>query len=172
MFSFLSLSTCPPPAGAVFLLSVDHIGERASSGVPDVFKTWADQGWEEPVIEERFGAASRTVLTLSLKEKQRQKSVIKNGDKNRRQKSAINDREISPKTIQHLDTLLAHMESGKLYRAQELMDVVGLQVSRTRDLLNLLVKQGRIEKIGDNKNRRYQKRDPGPMDPSLKDGSL
>ena len=29
-------------------------GERAGSGVPNIFNVWADEGWEEPVIEERF----------------------------------------------------------------------------------------------------------------------
>ena len=43
-----------------------NIGERAGSGVPNIFNVWADEGWEEPVIEERFDP-DRTVLSLSFK---------------------------------------------------------------------------------------------------------
>lgn len=149
------------------MFNLINIGERAGSGVPDVFKTWADQGWEEPVIEERFGVASRTMLTLSLKENRRQKSATKIGDKNRRQRSAAN--RMSEKTRHHLERLLAYMENGQAYRTKELSEAVGLQVSRTRDLLKILVETGKIESLGDKKNRRYMKRDQGSTDPILKD---
>ena len=43
--------------------------ERAGSGVPNIFNAWEDEGWEEPVIEERFNP-DRTVLSLSFKKKQ------------------------------------------------------------------------------------------------------
>ena len=50
-----------------------NIGERAGSGVPNIFNVWADEGWEGPVIEERFDP-DRTVLTLSFVKKQAIKS--------------------------------------------------------------------------------------------------
>ena len=53
------------------MFNLINIGERAGSGVPNIFNVWADEGWEEPVIEERFDL-DRTVLSLSFK---------KNGDK-------------------------------------------------------------------------------------------
>ncbi len=37
------------------MFNLINIGEPAGSGVPDVFRTWEEQGWEEPVIEERYG---------------------------------------------------------------------------------------------------------------------
>ena len=36
------------------MFNLINIGERAGSGVPNIFNVWADEGWEEPVIEERF----------------------------------------------------------------------------------------------------------------------
>lgn len=53
-----------------------NIGERAGSGVPNIFNVWADEGWEEPVIEERFDP-DRTVLTLSFKQYDDKKPTIK-----------------------------------------------------------------------------------------------
>lgn len=44
------------------------IGERAGSGVPGIFNTWDDEGFETPVIEERFDS-DRTILTLSFEKK-------------------------------------------------------------------------------------------------------
>ena len=50
------------------------IGERAGSGVPDIFQTWNSQGWGEPVVEELYNP-DRTVLTLSLAPKNADKKV-------------------------------------------------------------------------------------------------
>ncbi len=36
------------------MFNLINIGERAGSGVPNIFNVWADEGWEEPIIEERF----------------------------------------------------------------------------------------------------------------------
>ena len=48
------------------MFSLIDVGERAGSGAPDVFATWANAGLPEPQIEESFGEADRTVLTLML----------------------------------------------------------------------------------------------------------
>ena len=53
-----------------------NIGARAGSGVPNIFNVWADGGWEEPVIEERFDP-DRTVLSLSFKKSGDKKAAIK-----------------------------------------------------------------------------------------------
>jgi predicted HTH transcriptional regulator len=51
------------------MFNLISIGERSGSGVPNIFNTWADEGWKEPVIEERFDP-DRTILTLEFVEKQ------------------------------------------------------------------------------------------------------
>ena len=48
------------------MFSLIDVGERAGTGVPDVFATWANAGLPEPRIEENFGEADRTILTLML----------------------------------------------------------------------------------------------------------
>ena len=55
------------------MFNLINIGERAGSGVPNIFNVWADEGWEEPVIEERFDP-DRTVLSLSFKKKVAEKA--------------------------------------------------------------------------------------------------
>lgn len=62
------------------MFNLINIGERAGSGVPNIFNVWADEGWEEPIIEERFDP-DRTVLSLSFKKSGDKKTTIKSGDK-------------------------------------------------------------------------------------------
>ena len=72
------------------------IGERAGSGVPDIYSVWESQGWIAPEVIEEY-APDRTILKLSLVEKKSEKAVqegagrgaTKNGDK----KSAIKNRQ-------------------------------------------------------------------------------
>lgn len=45
-----------------------NIGERAGTGVPDIYSVWNKQGWEEPTVVERY-EPDRTILTLSLVKK-------------------------------------------------------------------------------------------------------
>ena len=54
-----------------------NIGERSGSGVPNIFNTWEDAHWKEPVIEERFDP-DRTILTLEFMKKQAKKASDKN----------------------------------------------------------------------------------------------
>lgn len=55
------------------MFNLINIGERAGSGVPNIFNVWADEGWVEPVIEERF-EPDRTILSLKFKKKQAKKT--------------------------------------------------------------------------------------------------
>ena len=67
------------------MFNLINIGERAGSGVPNIFNTWEDEGLIEPEIEERFDP-DRTVLSLPFKKKQAiktsdKKQAIKTSDK-------------------------------------------------------------------------------------------
>ena len=55
------------------MFNLINIGERAGSGVPNIFNTWEDQGWVEPVIEEQFDP-DRTLLILSFDKKSSDKN--------------------------------------------------------------------------------------------------
>ena len=66
------------------MFNLINIGERSGSGVPNIFNTWEDEGWKEPVIEERFDP-DRTILTLEFVEKQ----VRKASEESKRRKQAV-----------------------------------------------------------------------------------
>ena len=120
-----------------------NIGERAGSGVPNIFNVWADEGWEEPVIEERFDP-DRTVLSLSFKKSDDKKPTIKSDDKK------------STKTGKQQEKILNHMEENKEYRLQDFCDLLGLKETRTKEILKPLISDGKISVIGKNKDRRYK----------------
>ena len=44
------------------------IGERAGSGIPDIYQVWENEGWQIPVIEESYNP-DRTCLSLEFAEK-------------------------------------------------------------------------------------------------------
>ena len=126
------------------MFNLINIGERAGSGVPNIFNVWADEGWEEPVIEERFDP-DRTVLSLSFKKSGDKKAAIKSGDK-----------KVTKKTQIQYDKILAFMEEGKEYGIWDFCELLNLKESRTKDILKGL--SDYIEMIGSNRDRRYKKK--------------
>ena len=131
------------------MFNLINIGERAGSGVPNIFNVWADEGWEEPMIEERFDP-DRTVLSLSFVKKQTKKTSDK--------KAAIKsgDKKVTKKTQMQYDKILDFMEEGKEYGIWDFCELLGLKESRTKDILKGLSDQ--IEIIGGNRDRRYKKK--------------
>lgn len=74
------------------------IGERAGSGVPDIYSVWENQGWIAPQVIEEY-APDRTILRLSFVKKEIDKEpAIKNSGK----KSAIKNRQKQRKDFNRL----------------------------------------------------------------------
>ena len=91
------------------IFNLVDVGERAGSGVSDIFNTWADEGWVEPMIEEQFNP-DRTFLTLEFKKSDRKKRRKKVTEKSDR-------KEVTKRTQMQIDTVLEYMEEGKWYKA-------------------------------------------------------
>ena len=122
------------------MFNMINIGERSGSGVPLIFNTWEDQGWNEPVIEERFDP-DRTILSLVFSPKQ-----VK---KNRRRKQA-------KKTDDNIKKILLYLEKNGEAKTKDISACLGLSPSRTRALLS---EMETIEALGTNTNRRYRLKD-------------
>lgn len=118
------------------MFNLINIGERAGSGVPNIFNVWADEGWEEPVIEEKFDP-DRTVLSLSFK---------KSGDK-----------KAAKKTLEKYDAILNAMQPDTWHKASEFEAIVGVKESRIKVLLKDMTEQGLIESTGNTKGKMYKK---------------
>ncbi len=61
----------PRNAGIMKMFNLIGFGERAGSGIPDIYATWREAGYIEPTVEELFGndQPNRTIVTLPLTEK-------------------------------------------------------------------------------------------------------
>lgn len=129
------------------MFNLINIGERAGSGVPNIFNVWEDEGWIEPVIEEKFDP-DRTILTLEFKKK----PLIKTGDK----KPAIKtgDKKVTKKTQERYEQILNFMEPDKEYNIQDFCQLLGLKESRTKEILKQLDGYY-IQAVGGNRNRKY-----------------
>ncbi len=133
------------------MFNLINIGERAGSGVPNIFNVWEDEGWIEPEIEERFDP-DRTVLTLSFLKKATEKSDRKKTTEKKRQKK------VTEKTRMQREMIVGFMKSGVWYKASDLVEVLNLKETRTKELLRELVAEGVLEDNALIKGRKYKKK--------------
>ncbi len=125
------------------MFNLIDIGERAGSGIPNIYSVWKKQNLSEPEITESF-EPERITLSLSIRKIGDKKSAIKIGDK----KSAINE---TNKT-RIIEYLTEHISA----KSSEIADYLGLKSSRTRDYLNELIADEVVVTQGSNKNRVYK----------------
>ena len=131
------------------------IGERAGSGIPNIFRVWKEQKWKEPFFSESF-EPGRVILTLPLSPTNiadDEKSAIKIGDKKEMTKTDNKKTEIKDAAKKKIIIYLTAHPEGK---TSEIAEFIGLQVSRTRDYIKELVNEGIVEMSGANKNRTYR----------------
>ena len=128
------------------MFNLINIGERAGSGVPNIFNVWADEGWEEPVIEERFDP-DRTVLSLSLVKKQAKKTSDK------KQAKKTSDKKQAKKTLENIAKIKCYLEQNGESKTSDIAEYIGLSPTRTRALLSDMKE---IEAVGGNSNRVYK----------------
>lgn len=119
------------------MFNLINIGERAGSGVPNIFNTWEDQGWVEPIIEEQF-APDRTVLILSFDKKQAKKT---------------SDKKQAKKTMINMEKIRDYLEQNGESKTSDIAEYIELSLPRTRAILK---EMNSVEALGGNVNRRYR----------------
>ena len=133
----------PRNSAMLKMFNLIDIGERAGSGIPNIYHVWESQGWKEPAIIEGF-EPERITLALSVEKIGDKKSAIKIGDK----KSAIKE---NMKT-QIIEFLTDHSTA----KMSEITESIGLKSSRTRDYMRELISEGIVVAEGANRNRTYR----------------
>ncbi len=131
------------------MFNLINIGERAGSGVPDIFRTWEEEGFEEPIIEERYGDAARTSLILPLVEKQAKKTseiTVRNKE------NAIKQ---AKKTMENRKLILEFIKMNGDSKTSEIAERIQLSESRTRAILGEMVAEGKIGTSGETKRKTY-----------------
>ena len=126
------------------MFNMIDIGERAGSGIPNIFRVWHDQGWVEPTITQSMNP-DRITLSLALSPTSTDKSAIKIGDKSN---SAIK----SAKRQMIIEYLTDHPAA----KSAEIAEYVDLKPSRVRDYLAELIAEEIVVAEGGNRNRTYR----------------
>lgn len=124
------------------MFNLVNIGERAGSGVPDIFRIWKEEGFEDPIIEERYGDASRTSLILSFNKK-----VAISSDK----VAISSDKACS----EHERKIVEYLKQDKEISNADARGITGLSAAGVRKVLKKMVEKGILYESGKNRSRRY-----------------
>ena len=139
------------------MFNLIDIGERAGSGIPNIYSIWDKQGWEAPIITEDFEPA-RITMSLSVSTDDTvivsddNKVTIKGDDK----KAAITSDDKKKITELQKDTIIEYLTDHVNVRSSELTELLGVKTTRVKNLLNSLIADGIVVAEGANRNRTYR----------------
>ena len=87
-----------PRNGAMLkMFNLIDIGERAGSGIPNIFRVWREQNWTTPEITEQL-EPERTILSLAFEKASGKKQAIKaSNSRNLQQAKTIRHRILDPR---------------------------------------------------------------------------
>ena len=125
------------------MLNMIGIGERAGSGVPDIYSVWENQGWVTPEVIEEY-APDRTILKLSF---------VNAGVKKVTEKS--DRKKVTEKSEKQMEQILNRMQPGVEYKVEEAAEWLHVGRTRARTLLKMLVADEKISETGATKMKRY-----------------
>ena len=112
------------------------IGERAGSGIPDIYQVWENEGWPMPVVEESYNP-DRTRLSLEFK-----KQANKTSEQNKHRK-----------TEENYQLIRKYLKENGLSKTTDIAQAIGLSPARTRAILK---EMSGLEYEGTTNNRRYR----------------
>jgi len=128
------------------MFNLIDIGERAGSGIPNIFRVWSDQNWTTPDITEQL-EPERTTLTLLFSKSDDKKTAIKSDDK----KTAI-------KTARQKNEIITYLTDHISARSADIAELLGVKSTRAKKLLSELTTEGIVVAEGGNRNRTYKLR--------------
>ena len=136
------------------MFNLIDIGERAGSGIPNIFRVWREQGWAAPTFTEQL-EPERTILSLTFEKIGDKEATIKCDD----EKSAIkigNKKSVINEKMK--ETIIAYLTDHAEAKTAEIAAYIGLKLSRTRNYLNELIAEDIVVAEGGNRNRTYRLR--------------
>ena len=134
----------PRNSTLVKMFNLIDVGERAGSGIPNIFSVWRKQGWSAPVINESF-EPDRITLSLVIGKSGDKKAAIKSGDK-----------KASAKTVAHKQAIIVYLTENVCATSTEIAELLGLKPTRAKEILTEMVSEDIIVAQGGNKNRSYK----------------
>ena len=131
-----------PRNGAMLkMFNLIDIGERAGSGLSNIFRVWREHGWIMPAIMEQL-EPERTNLSLIFEKSSDKKQVIKASDTTiySRQKQSV------------IEYLTREIQTD----CKTIAELLGISSPRARAVLTKMVKEEIVVAEGGNRNRTYR----------------
>jgi len=133
-----------PRNGAMLkMFNMIDIGERAGSGIPNIYHVWKEQGWAEPVFRQSFDP-DRTILSLAFS---------KTSNKKEKQAIKIGDKRISER---QKDTVIEYLTDHAAAKTAEIAELLEVSLPRARAVLAKLIEDDIVVAEGGNRNRTYR----------------
>ncbi len=134
----------PRNSALIKMFNLVDIGERAGSGIPNIFSVWKKQGWNAPTISESF-EPERIILSLEVSKSGDKKAAIKSGDKKAATKTAL-----------HKQAIVEYLTENVSAKSSEIAELLGLKSSRVKEILNDMISDGIVVSEGGNRNKIYK----------------
>lgn len=134
----------PRNSTLIKMFNLIDVGERAGSGIPNIFNVWKKQGWSAPIITESF-EPERITLSLPLIKTSDKKQAIKTSGKKQATKTGV-----------YRDIIVSYLTENISAKCSEISSLIGISDSRTRAILSSMIEDGVLETEGENKNRVYK----------------
>ena len=134
----------PRNSALIKMFNLINVGERAGSGIPNIFNVWKKQGWSAPIINESF-EPDRITLSLLIGESSDKKVAIKGSDRTTKTKSQIQKQAV-----------ITYLTEKVFAKTTDIAALLGVKDARARRLLSEMVAEGIIVSEGMNKNRVYK----------------
>ena len=126
------------------MFNLIDIGERAGSGIPNIFRVWRERGWAAPEITEQL-EPERTVLTLLFSKSDDKKATIKSDDK-----------KVTIKSARQKEEIIAYLTDYVSAKSSDIAELLGVKSTRAKKLLSELIAEEIVVAEGGNRNRTYK----------------
>lgn len=156
----------PRNAVLIKMFNLINIGERAGSGIPNIFRIWNKEGWPAPVIRESFDPERITVSLFIGIDSEKSKNPLDNTEDNpdkfgenpdKQAKVTIN--KIPGKSAVQKAAIVEYLTENPKGKSAQIAKLLGVSADRARQLLLQMVEDGLVETEGANRNRTYKLKD-------------
>ena len=129
------------------------VGERAGSGVPDIYDVWKTEGLAAPKVEERFGEGNpdRTMVTLPLVDHAINHALSEKGQEKGHEKGHNKHEEIKDRA----DAVLQIIKEDPTISLKVIGDRLGISVKQVRTAFDVLKADYGVTREGNAKAGRW-----------------
>ena len=130
-------------------------GERAGSGIPDLFDICNSELGTRPDYDVTY-APARTTLTIDISKMIHAKRTIKVDDNEKMDDNGKADDKRTKKTDDKRTIIIDYIRKKGEVKTEELVKLLDSSTTRTKVLLYQLVDEGILVSCGGNRNRTYK----------------